>query len=60
MINGAHVIIYSRHAEADRAFIRDVLGFPNVDAGGMAHLHGPAGRDRRSIPATALRRTSHT
>jgi catechol 2,3-dioxygenase-like lactoylglutathione lyase family enzyme len=33
MINGAHVIIYSRDADADRAFIRDVLGFPGVDAG---------------------------
>jgi catechol 2,3-dioxygenase-like lactoylglutathione lyase family enzyme len=33
MINGAHVILYSRDAEADRAFIRDVLGFPGVDAG---------------------------
>lgn len=34
MIIGAHVIIYSQDAEADRAFIRDVLGFPGVDAGG--------------------------
>ena len=34
MINGAHVIIYSRDAEADRAFVRDVLGFDSVDAGG--------------------------
>jgi catechol 2,3-dioxygenase-like lactoylglutathione lyase family enzyme len=34
MIDGAHVIIFSRDAEADRAFIRDVLGFPGVDAGG--------------------------
>ncbi len=34
MINGAHVILYSRDAVADRAFIRDVLGFPGVDAGG--------------------------
>jgi catechol 2,3-dioxygenase-like lactoylglutathione lyase family enzyme len=33
MITGAHSIIYSRDAEADRAFLRDVLGFPNVDAG---------------------------
>lgn len=33
MINGAHVIIYSPDAEADRAFIRDVLGFAHVDAG---------------------------
>src|SRR5437762_12404418 len=34
MINGAHFIIYSRDAEADRAFFRDVLHFPSVDAGG--------------------------
>ena len=33
MIYGAHVIIYSTDAEADRAFIRDVLGFRGVDAG---------------------------
>ena len=33
MINGAHVIIYSRDAEADRQFFRDVLGFSHVDAG---------------------------
>ena len=33
-ITGAHSIIYSKDAEADRAFLRDVLGFPNVDAGG--------------------------
>jgi catechol 2,3-dioxygenase-like lactoylglutathione lyase family enzyme len=34
MINGAHVIVYSRDADADRAFFRDVLGYPHVDAGG--------------------------
>jgi catechol 2,3-dioxygenase-like lactoylglutathione lyase family enzyme len=33
MINGAHVIVYSTDADADRAFIRDVLGFAHVDAG---------------------------
>ncbi|MEZ0089267.1 VOC family protein [Streptacidiphilus sp. EB129] len=33
MINGAHLIIYSRDAEADRLFFRDVLGYPHVDAG---------------------------
>jgi catechol 2,3-dioxygenase-like lactoylglutathione lyase family enzyme len=33
MINGAHVIVYSKDAEADRAFMRDVLGFKSVDAG---------------------------
>ena len=33
MISGAHIIIYSRDAEADRAFFRDVLKYPFVDAG---------------------------
>jgi catechol 2,3-dioxygenase-like lactoylglutathione lyase family enzyme len=33
VINGAHAIIYSADAEADRAFLRDVLGFPSVDVG---------------------------
>src|SRR5260370_40315634 len=34
MINGAHIILYSTDAEADRVFVRDVLGFAGVDAGG--------------------------
>ena len=34
MITGAHVIVYSRDADADRAFFRDVLECPHVDAGG--------------------------
>ena len=34
MIRGAHVILYSSDAEADRAFLRDVLRLPAVDAGG--------------------------
>jgi catechol 2,3-dioxygenase-like lactoylglutathione lyase family enzyme len=33
MIIGAHILLYSKDAEADRAFLRDVLGFPSVDAG---------------------------
>lgn len=33
MISGAHVVVYSKDAEADRAFFRDVLRFPCVDAG---------------------------
>ena len=33
MIMGAHVVLYSKDAEADRAFFRDVLGFESVDAG---------------------------
>ncbi|MBV9571277.1 MAG: extradiol dioxygenase [Alphaproteobacteria bacterium] len=33
MIDGAHVIIYSKDAEADKAFFRDVLEFGHVDVG---------------------------
>ena len=33
MITGAHSFIYSMKPEADRAFLRDVLRFPNVDVG---------------------------
>ncbi len=33
MISGAHVIVYSKNPEADRAFFRNVLGFKSVDAG---------------------------
>lgn len=34
MIYGAHVIIFSRDADADRAFLRDTLGFSSIDVGG--------------------------
>jgi len=33
MIFGAHVIVYSKDATADRTFLREVLGFSFVDAG---------------------------
>jgi hypothetical protein len=33
MVFGAHAIVYSRDAEADRAFLRDVVGLASVDAG---------------------------
>lgn len=33
MISGAHIILYSKDAEADRQFFRNALGFPSVDAG---------------------------
>ena len=33
LINGAHSIIYSTDADADHAFLRDVLGLPAVDVG---------------------------
>ncbi len=33
-ITGAHAIIYSTNAEADRALLRDVFRFKHVDVGG--------------------------
>lgn len=33
MISGVHVVVYSKNAEADRAFFRDALGLKSVDAG---------------------------
>jgi catechol 2,3-dioxygenase-like lactoylglutathione lyase family enzyme len=32
MIFGAHIVLYTTDAEADRAFFRDVLGLKSVDA----------------------------
>jgi catechol 2,3-dioxygenase-like lactoylglutathione lyase family enzyme len=34
MITGVHAVIFTADADADRAFFRDVLEFPFVDAGG--------------------------
>jgi catechol 2,3-dioxygenase-like lactoylglutathione lyase family enzyme len=34
VIAGAHTLLYAEDAKAARAFFRDVLGFPSVDAGG--------------------------
>lgn len=60
MINGAHVLLYSDDAEADRLFFRDVLEWPFVDAGhhwlifklppAEAAVH-PTAMDQRTVPA---------
>lgn len=34
MINGSHVVVFSRDPDADRAFFAEALGQPHVDAGG--------------------------
>ncbi len=57
-ITGAHILLYSDNPEADRAFFRDALGFPAVDAGGgwlifalppaEAGIH-PSDGDRRQL-----------
>src|SRR5262245_38899211 len=33
MVSGAHILLYSKDPEADRAFFRDVLQFRAVDLG---------------------------
>ncbi len=33
MLIGAHAIVYSKDADADRAFLKDLLGSAHVDAG---------------------------
>ena len=40
MIIGAHSVIYSTNPDADRAFLRDVIKLPNVDAGGGYVIFG--------------------
>jgi len=42
-------VVYSKNAEADRAFFRDILGFKSVDAGhGWLIFRSAADRSRIS------------
>ncbi len=60
MIIGAHSIIYSRNPDADRAFLRDVLGLPNVDVGDGWLICGlPPGTTKRA-QAQARDRCCHS
>ena len=64
MINGSHVIVFSRDVGADRAFFRDVLGFQSVDAGhgwlifalppAEAAFHPEEGADNQTNPRHEL------
>jgi catechol 2,3-dioxygenase-like lactoylglutathione lyase family enzyme len=40
VITGAHAIIFTKDADAVRAFLRDVLGLSSVDAGGGWPIFG--------------------
>ena len=60
MINGAHSIIYSTDAEADRAFLRDVLGLPHVDVGEGWLIFGLPPAVWPCIPRRATTITSFT
>jgi hypothetical protein len=41
MITGAHSVIFSTDAEADRAFLRNALKLPTVDVGEGCLIFGP-------------------
>jgi catechol 2,3-dioxygenase-like lactoylglutathione lyase family enzyme len=53
MIFGAHLVLYSTDAEADRAFLTDVLGFDSVDAGGGWLIFGLPPAEAAVHPAEA-------
>jgi catechol 2,3-dioxygenase-like lactoylglutathione lyase family enzyme len=69
LINGVHAIIFSEDAESVRAFFRDVLGLPSVDAGGgwlifalppaelAAHPDGGEGRHELYLMCDDIRAT---
>ena len=56
MIFGAHVILYSKDAAADRAFCRDVLRFASVDAGHGWLIFALPPAEMAVHPAEALER----
>jgi len=51
MITGAHAIIFTRNADAVRAFVRDVLEFPSVDAGDGWLIFALPGAELAAHPA---------
>jgi len=53
MIIGAHAILYSKDPDADRAFLRDVLRFPQVDVGGGWLIFGLPRSELAVHPAEA-------
>jgi catechol 2,3-dioxygenase-like lactoylglutathione lyase family enzyme len=58
MITGAHFLLYSSDAAADRTFFRDILGLPAVDAGGGWLIFGlpPAELGVHPAPAPFVQR----
>jgi catechol 2,3-dioxygenase-like lactoylglutathione lyase family enzyme len=51
VITGAHTVIYSSDADADRAFFKDVLGLPSADAGGGWLIFGLPAAEAAFHPA---------
>jgi catechol 2,3-dioxygenase-like lactoylglutathione lyase family enzyme len=53
MIFGSHFVLFSNNADADRAFLADVLGFEHVDAGGGWLIFGLPPAEAAIHPAAA-------
>ncbi len=53
MIDGVHAILFTRDADALRAFFRDVLELPSVDAGGGWDIFGLPPAEIAAHPAEA-------
>jgi catechol 2,3-dioxygenase-like lactoylglutathione lyase family enzyme len=53
MIFGAHVVLFSRDADADRAFLADIFGLAHVDAGGGWLIFGLPPAEAAVHPADA-------
>jgi catechol 2,3-dioxygenase-like lactoylglutathione lyase family enzyme len=59
LINGAHTIVYAKEAEKARAFLRDVLRFPVVDAGGGWLIFKAPPSEIAVHPGATTRRPHH-
>lgn len=60
MISGAHVVVCSKNADADRAFFRDVLALKSADAGhGWLIFALPPGEGRVPPWRSLSNRTAH-
>jgi catechol 2,3-dioxygenase-like lactoylglutathione lyase family enzyme len=59
VITAVHTLVYADDAEAARAFFRDVLGWPAVDAGGGWLIFG-TGPSELGVHPTASRHDGET
>ncbi|MEU9014051.1 hypothetical protein AB0D12_30645 [Streptomyces sp. NPDC048479] len=56
MFGGAHVLLYSRDADADRASIKDAPGFTHLDAGRDRLVFEPPPAEMAELPLHEPRR----
>ncbi len=58
-INGTHILFYSTNAEADREFLRDVIGLQGIDVGGGWLIFKAPPAEAAVHPADESARLSH-